>query len=294
MGHPRFFHSGSLTFRKIRERMGRQIRRNGRIFSPREHTHRFQPSSDATKKEGITVQVSVSMNVEWLIDDFAIRSFRDRGDEDYISARMSFRAALATPSLWASLQAIEKYLKCILLLNRIQCNRRTHDLSRLLHAINTSSKIALDLTRVTSDFINHLNEFGSFRYLEISNVSFGGNLTALDRAAWELRKFCGLDHGPKELELQQGIIPPKFRLAGGYLEAILDDPKNPAREPLVWQNAFFGKKHRRQVRIRPWVKAENAPLYLNPQILDEIIKYVYLPPLLIGGYRQHGKNKLCI
>lgn len=242
----------------------------------------------------MTADQSVSIKIEWLINDFAIRSFRDRADEDYISARMSFRAALSTPSLWASLQAIEKYLKCILLLNRIRCNRPSHDLNLLLDAINASGRVALDLTRVTSDFINHLNAFGPFRYLEISNVAFGSNLTALDRAIWELRRFCGPDRAPKELKLQQGVIPPKFRLEGGYLEAILDDFQNPARQPLLWQNAFFGKRHRRRVRRRLWMKAENAPLYLNPQILDEVIKYIYLPPPLIEAYRQHGYKMLSI
>lgn len=48
---------------------------------------------------------------EDLLDDFAIRCFRDTGDEDYIAARMAFRAALVTPSLWESLQAVEKYLR---------------------------------------------------------------------------------------------------------------------------------------------------------------------------------------
>jgi hypothetical protein len=36
---------------------------------------------------------------EDLLDNFAIRSFRDTGDEDYICARMAFRAALVIPSL---------------------------------------------------------------------------------------------------------------------------------------------------------------------------------------------------
>jgi HEPN domain-containing protein len=65
------------------------------------------------------------------IDDFVIRSFRDLADEDYISARMSFRAALVTPSLWSSHQMVEKYIKCILLLNRIPAKNMWHELNGL-------------------------------------------------------------------------------------------------------------------------------------------------------------------
>ena len=52
------------------------------------------------------------------INHFAIRCFRDTGDADYLAARMAMRARLAIPFLWSAEQAIEKYLKCILLLNR--------------------------------------------------------------------------------------------------------------------------------------------------------------------------------
>src|ERR1700756_2800915 len=83
----------------------------------------------------------------------------------------------------------------------------------------------------------------------------------------------------------QGIAPPKFRIEGGYLEAILDNTQNPAREPLLWRNAFFGKRQRRRVRRNDWMKAENAPLYLHPELIDEILKYVHLPKELVKAYR---------
>ena len=225
-----------------------------------------------------------------MIDDFAIRSFRNTADEGYVCARMAFRAALAIPSLWESQQSLEKYLKCILLLNRIPCRNAGHRLDLALSAVGTSRKVDLDLTPATLDFIKHIDGFGSFRYLEISNVAFGSSLTALDRAVWELRRFCTKDDAPRKLKLRQGAVPPKFRIHGGLLEGILDGTDNPAREPLLWQNAFFGKRSRRRVRKNGWMKAENAPLYLNPQILDEIVKYVFLPKKLVEGYRAHAKT----
>jgi HEPN domain-containing protein len=173
------------------------------------------------------------MDIDYLIDDFAIRSFRDQADEDYISARMSLRAALVSPSLWSSHQMVEKYIKCILLLNRIPGKRIGHDLSRGLDALQKSGKIDLNLTDRTRSFIEYLDTFGKYRYLEISNVASGKSLTWLDRTAWELRRFCTLDQCPRKLSLQHGVLPPKYQIAGGYLESLISDRTKPAREALL-------------------------------------------------------------
>lgn len=222
------------------------------------------------------------------INDFAIRCFRDQGDADYIAARMAFRAALAMPSLWSSQQTIEKYLKCILLLNRIPGAKVKHDLSTALSLIE-SAAISLDLSHATLSFIQHIDAFGRFRYLEVSRIAYGGNIINLDRAVWELRRYCTLSDGPKLLKLSNGALPPRYRIEGGFLEQVTDDPENVARKPLLANNGFLGKRRRRRVRVRKWFSAENAPLYLNPQILDEILKYVYLPKDLICAYRSHKK-----
>ena len=58
------------------------------------------------------------LTVDALLNDFAERSFRDMADGDYIAARMACRAALVTQFLWASQQAVEKYLKGILLFSQ--------------------------------------------------------------------------------------------------------------------------------------------------------------------------------
>jgi hypothetical protein len=229
------------------------------------------------------------MTLDLLVNDFAIRSFRDQGDADYIAARMAFRAALVTPSLWASQQAVEKYLKCILLLKRIPAKNVRHDLNAAFNAINRSGKLVLDLAAVTRAFIEYLDTFGKYRYLEISNAAFGQNLVTLDRTVWELRRYCTLSGDFSKLVLQNGVVPPKYQIPGGFLEKVLDDPANSARQPLLWSNAFFGTKRRRRVRIDRWSKMTNSPLYLNPQILDEVLKYVYLPKDVSDGYRAHKK-----
>lgn len=229
----------------------------------------------------------MSITTDQLLNDFAIRSFRDIADGDYIAARMACRAEMVVQYLWASQQAVEKYLKCILLLHRIPAKKMRHHLGRGLYAINKSGKVTLDLTKGTQAFIDYLDQYGAFRYLEVSNHALGYDLVRLDRAVWELRRFCTLAPEPRQAALRDGFPVPNVRIPGGHLEKIVDSPKDRAREPLLWQNAFFGKRVRRTVKMKGWLKASNSPLYLNPHILDEVIKYVYLPNNLEAGYRSH-------
>ena len=231
------------------------------------------------------------METEVLINDFAVRSFRDVGDGDYIAARMACRAALVIQFLWAGQQAIEKYLKCILLLNRIPATNVRHDLGKALDRINTSGMLTLELTDGTKKFIGKLNDYGPYRYLEVSNFAFGSELVDLDRAVWEVRRYCTLEEKPYRAKLRDGFVVPRVRLPGGYLEKIIDGAKTPAREALLWQNGFFGNRARKGGWLRRWIQAHNAPLSLNPQILDEVLKYVFLPDNLIKAYRKHIKNE---
>jgi hypothetical protein len=91
-------------------------------------------------------------------------------------------------------------------------------------------------------------------------------------------------------ELSVLVRSPRRPIAGGYLEKIIDDAKNQAREPLLWKNGFFGKRARRTVRLKDWFQAHNSPLYLNPHILDDVLKYVYLPKDVETAYRAHYRD----
>ena len=231
------------------------------------------------------------MKMELLVNDFAERSFRDIADGDYIAARMACRAALVVQFLWAGQQAIEKYLKCILLLNRIPAKKVFHHLDKAVEIINASGKLTLSLTDGTKKFIGKLNDYGPYRYLDVSNFAFGSELIDLDRAVWEVRRYCTLDKKTHQAKLRDGFMVPRVRIPGGRLEKIMDSSKNPAREALLWQNGFFGKRAKRNASLRVWMQAQNAPLSLNPHILDEILKYVYLPKELATVYRNLGKKK---
>jgi len=222
-----------------------------------------------------------------LINDFAIRSFRDTADEDYIAARLSFRAGLLYVANWQCQQAIEKYLKCILLLNRIPAKKVRHDLSAAMSLIQASGKVDLKLTPASEELIGHLNEVGEFRYLEVSTFNTTRNLISLDRAVWEIRRYCTSDPKPRSLKLTHGVVAPRYRLSRGLLEEILNDKQHPARSALIWNNGFFPDRGRKAIRMRTGFTFRNAPLYMHPEILDELLTYVLLPDKLIKGWREH-------
>src|SRR5262245_16926634 len=101
---------------------------------------------------------------EMLINDFAVRCFLEIADQDYIAARLANRAELDTQFSWLGHQAIEKYLKYLLLIHRIEARKVGHDLEEALEKINSSGKVVLNLQTNTVAFIKRLNATGQNRY----------------------------------------------------------------------------------------------------------------------------------
>lgn len=239
------------------------------------------------------------------INDFASRCFRDMADRDYLAARMVCRAHLIPQFLWSAQQAIEKYLKYILLVNRIKATSVRHDIQQALELTRKTS-FNIDLSPLSYKFIEHVAAFGEYRYLDVSYVVHGYALVDLDRTVWDLRRYCQvLDVFDKVLpESEQQMLeaahhqlresktkpPHEFRLSNGYLERVLKNKKHPARTALIWNNAFFGERKRKTIRAYEYLNAENAPLYLFPHMLDQILEYVFVPKELAKAYRQHLAN----
>jgi HEPN domain-containing protein len=219
--------------------------------------------------------LDLQMTLDALLNDFAIRSFRDTGDGDYIAARLAFRYRLVSQFLWSALQAIEKYMKCVLLLNRIDGRKVRHDLSVALDKIERAKKFELRLSKATREFIEYLDTYGRHRYFETPYHIYGRELVYLDLAVWEVRRYCTvidyriknpkgeeismLEHELQGIALSEKHPPQRLTLLGGQLERIIADPKHPSREPLLWQNGFFGKKVRKRVRLRSGLHVANSP-----------------------------------
>lgn len=231
--------------------------------------------------------------MDFRVNDFAIRCFRDSGDRDYITARMAFNARLMPPFLWSGLQAIEKYFKCIHVLNRVPKPRIAlgHHLAPSLDLIRQKCPFTIVLSETTSEIIEHLDTYGRFRYLDVSWHVLGHERFRLDRAVWEIRRYCRafdqrtLTQDIATIEAGNTRPPHHFKVRGGLLERILADRKHPARPALVWQNAHFTSRLRKRVRVGG-LHAENSPLSLYPQMLDEVCKYAHLPKEVISAYKK--------
>jgi len=239
---------------------------------------------------------------ESFINEFAIRSFRDIGDFDYISARMAYKAKLYSQFLWSGQQTLEKYLKCVLLLNRIKARDVGHDLSKGLNKLKHNGIFQIRLSDKSQKIIEYFDKYGISRYFEIPYHVYGEYLIDFDRAVWELRRYCrilnydyissdgtkrsALNHELLIIERSEDLPPQKFTRVNGLLEKIIADKKHPAREFLIWKNLFFGIQARRRIKIIRFVYGANAPLALTPEILYDVQQYVYIPKDLVKAYEE--------
>src|SRR2546427_12007419 len=89
---------------------------------------------------------------------FVDRSFRDVADGDYIAARSLYNLELGQQFLWSAQQAIEKYLKSILLYNNQKAKRYRHNLESLFQSLNSITDIPFDFPEDVADFVVYLNE----------------------------------------------------------------------------------------------------------------------------------------
>ncbi len=236
------------------------------------------------------------------INSFATQSFRDQADRDYIAARLACRFELMPQFLWASQQAVEKYFKAILLYNKIKATSVGHELKKA-QLLTNQLPFTIELSPRSQEFIDLLSEYGQFRYIDVPYSVDGFVLIDLDLTIWELRRYCQvlnvfgkalppgeqkrLDEAKSLLAKSSTMPRHKFRLSGGVLEKIMTAKAHPSRAALLWNNPVYGVRKRASVRAKDHMYAENAPLYLYPEMLDELLKYVFIPRDLVQGYRNH-------
>lgn len=226
------------------------------------------------------------------INHLAIRCFRDTGDGDYIAARLAMRAGLAGQFLWAAEQAIEKYLKGILILNRVDTNNLGHDIGEALRCINTKLPFTIPLTNSQREVFDQIAEWGADRYLIGSFRLMGDELRYFDSLVWRLRQYCQpLDvihyaDDPNESVLMNNIKRIEAGLNGpaknghinaGRLERILTNKNDQAREPLVWKNFMYSTSQRKVIRFNIYPQAINSPLWLNPELAADAKKWMKIP-----------------
>jgi HEPN domain-containing protein len=210
-----------------------------------------------------------------LLNEFALRCFRDVADGDYISARMAYRAELFLQAFWASQQAMEKYIKAILLLRRIPRIKPTHSLKLLLRDLET--QFPLKLSAPVREFITFIDAWNADRYFIYSYGSGGLELMQLDKAVWEIRRYC-IPYIPavsrkgtplerldiRHIEDAENHPTQKYRpLSRGFLDDVISDPKSISRPALIWKNLYFGASLRKSLRsLRQTSSSFNSPLAL--------------------------------
>lgn len=240
------------------------------------------------------------------INQFAIRCFRDTGDADYIAARLAMRSRLAGPFLWSAEQAIEKYLKCILMLNRQRTDDLSHHIDRSLNRINNSLPFEISLSKNEQEFFNHVAEWNGDRYLITSFVLYDIEVLKLDMLVWRLRQYCRplnvihyadtpsenvLIENIKRIEAGLNGDAKNGHIAGGALERILADKKHPAYNPLVWKNFYYSMIARKEISFSTGFQGVNAPLWLNPELAKEAAKWMKIPKEIIKAAQNLAEKR---
>lgn len=228
------------------------------------------------------------MELQVVLNWYATNIFREQADCDYISARMNYRLKLRQQFLWSGHQAIEKYLKAILLFNGKSAryptvpvkNRKEfgHDLDLLHKEVSKLSSIGYALVREDEKFLSFLSKLGGAnRYLSTSSYNTSDAIHRLDRLVWKVRRYCQYisDRGLGCSEAVPGMRaadirainspahverPVGFSLFDGELEKVLKrESTDLARRALIWANLHYGTKQRSAVTYRSFSSSEVPP-----------------------------------
>ena len=240
------------------------------------------------------------------INQFATRCFRDTGDADCIAARLAMRSRLAGPFLWSAEQAVEKYLKCILMLNRKETHDLSHNIVKAFNRINSTLPFEITLSEMEQKVFSHLAEWGGDRYLIASFVLSDIEVLQLDMLVWRLRQYCTpLDvihyaDTPSEKVLLDNVSRLEAGLngsakaghvAGGMLEKVLADKKHSAHDALVWQNLRYSLITRKRIGFVKGFQGVNSPLSLNPELVDEAAKWMRIPKEIVDAAHDLFKER---
>lgn len=248
------------------------------------------------------------------VNDYA-KQFREIADRDYIAARQSFRTGLYPQFLWSAEQAIEKYLKCILLFNKIPLvNEKgvaiaVHDLKTLHDYFEKSKPFELKIRPESQRFIEHLDRSAmASRYLSAPVYVLGEQLMQLDRAVWYIRRYCkvldysiAMPDGTEKsffkieldkIEKSETLPPQKFSLdKSSFLEKVIEDKSHPARSLLIWKNNYFGAKVRRDNTVDLHSAALYPELFYQPDMVDEVSKYIFIPKTVKTYLEEDTKKR---
>jgi HEPN domain-containing protein len=240
-----------------------------------------------------------------LVIDFIDRSFRDVADRDYVSARVCHRLDLKQQFLWASLQAVEKYLKAILLYNDRSTKPLGHKIQKAYERLHQQIRdIQFDIPKDVEKFIQYLDSQGANRYFEYPYFTTRNELLLLDKTVWHLRRYCqffsrqvdnvdGRQVDWFKVELKNihnprwKKRPNTFKIGRGFLERIINE-KGELRKELIWKNFWYGTYTKQKIPNVTFRSGSAHPAhFLHPEIFDELDKRVQFSPAI----RQYFLSK---
>lgn len=206
------------------------------------------------------------------LNEFA-RNLRHIADDDYIDARTLYRNKRYRGFIYHASQAVEKYLKCILLFIEIKIPT-THDLDKLLGKVTEYSN--LELKNESLEFIKELNGLGeAVRYDHTPYYFRYELLHYLDFFVRDIRPYCKNRCVPAEFlqtETQDAYLmlksgheykSPRIFLDGKLEKLIKSKAKKDraVRGNLIWNNPYFYKIKRNKFSVIRGTQSRNlSPL----------------------------------
>ncbi|QIN33805.1 hypothetical protein [Legionella longbeachae] len=224
----------------------------------------------------------VKFTLDQALDEIAYRCFRDMADQDYILARVSYKLNLPTNFNWCSLQAIEKYLKCILLLHRIEAKKINHNLEEALEKIKSikisGSSSPIEFQDSSVGFIKEINNRGRSRYLGKSIYAIPSDITKLDNCIFDVRRFAIKiidDTYLEKIRDSKLTLFSDFCLDSGFLEAVISG-NQPAKDDLIFNNSNYGNSG-----LNRGFSAQNMPAsYMGMSNDEYLVLYEKLNTLI--------------
>lgn len=212
-------------------------------------------------------------------------------DEDYIAARTLYRNGFWEQFILLAQQAIEKYIKAVLLYHRVPNKKGGHDLEILIGEIEeipvikdflTMADVQLDLIwSRTKPLVFKFNGAEYFKYGMGCFYYEGHQLFVLDNFVFLFRRFC------KYPELHQFDMSTKIRMprvSSGHIESVRSK-KKPFNQykNLRWKNRYIYKR-KIPIYYNNFFRSKNSPLFIhnnNPNEMYECLKpLIYFPKLI--------------
>ena len=230
---------------------------------------------------------------DYILWKFATDSLLHNADREYILARESYFNNFDIQFLWLAHQAIEKYLKSILLYNRSSAKEINHDLNKAIKKIILINEIKFVITDEEKEYIINLNINGQNRYFDKKLLLDASYLNMLDKTVWSIRRYCDnywyKDHNFNEKcnrkDFNEKIDfltsnlnlsnPVNFRLNHGFIEKIFEKKSSTAYKMLVYKNFYYGSRRKNKIKNTEYHISRGSPVNINIEEGFEILnKYV--------------------